>query len=221
MKHCQRHNRLRESNLYCNLNHLLWLTNINWNNFSWKRLFKLRTQYQIARRILSQTCFLVFLWWFWNLKHHIRHFTFCFTMHFLSMFVHFLTMQFFINVWKKCKTSFKDGPLGQAVWLGGNLNGFLLHGIRKAAWQTMWNIAKKNQWKGSNGQPQCFYKGTSVTSGALSWKFANSMTHPGWTMSKGMGRAFRKCVTCGGGFQLISPWRGGVKKDNTHPILRF
>ena len=34
-------------------------------------------------------------------------------------------------------------------------------------WQTMWNHTKKNQWKNSNFQIQCFYKGTS---GALCWK---------------------------------------------------
>ena len=33
-----------------------------------------------------------------------------------------------------------------------------------------WEIMQKNQWKGPNSQLQCFYKGTSVTSGALSWK---------------------------------------------------
>ena len=34
-------------------------------------------------------------------------------------------------------------------------------------WQTMWNHAKKNQWKSQNFQIQCFDNGTS---GALWWK---------------------------------------------------
>ena len=68
---------------------------------------------------------------------------------------------------------------------------------------------QKIQWKCSNGQIQCFYKGTS---GALCWKpkktrktretktriaqnFLIVWPIPGCTMSKSMPRAFRKCGT--------------------------
>ena len=71
---------------------------------------------------------------------------------------------------------------------------------------------QKIQWKCSNGQIQCFYKGTS---GALCWKpkktrktretktriaqnFLIVWPIPGCTMSKSMPRAFQICMTHGG-----------------------
>ena len=70
-------------------------------------------------------------------------------------------------------------------------------------------IVQKNQWKSSNGRLQCFYNGTTVTSGALSWKrlFNRKTKMPvpqffqiqwpiqGGTMSKGTARAFQKKLT--------------------------
>ena len=98
------------------------------------------------------------------------------------------------------------------------------NGVERVEMDILWCISmtnnvkscKNNQWKFSNGQLLCFYKGTSVTSGALLKKLSTRKTKTpisqffpilwpikGGTMSRCTARAFRKCVTYGGGDDLI------------------